>query len=67
MERLGIPSTLVMTEPFIGLATRFSVTLGLAGYPGVVVPHPVSSRSDDELDDLADSVLDQVVVRLTAP
>jgi hypothetical protein len=66
MERLGIPAALIITEPFQGLAVRFSQTLGLAGYPAVVVPHPVSSMSDQALDRTADAVVDHVVDRLTS-
>lgn len=65
MERLGIPAALVMTEPFQRLATSFSVTLGMPGYPAVMVPHPVSTLTPEGLDKLADQVADQVAAHLT--
>lgn len=66
-ERLGIPATLVMTEPFQGLAANFAANLGAPGYPCITVPHPISTRDDAALDDLADQVADSLVLRLTGP
>lgn len=54
-----------MTEPFQGLAARFGATLGAPAYPSVMVPHPVSSKDQAYLSDLADQVADDVVARLT--
>lgn len=64
-ERLGIPATLVMTEPFQGLAARFGATLGAPAYPSVMVPHPISSKSHEVLEELADRVAPDVAARLT--
>ncbi|MEE8601453.1 hypothetical protein [Euzebya tangerina] len=61
-----MPATLVMTEPFTRLAANFSATLGMPGYPAVVVPHPVASLDDGALDALADSVLTTAEQRFTA-
>ena len=63
-ERLGIPATLVMTEPFQGLAANFAATLGAPGYPCITVPHPISTRDDAALDALADRVAADVASRL---
>lgn len=65
MERLGIPSTLVMTEPFVRLAANFGRTLDMPGYPAVVVPHPIASLSDAELATVADAAVDVAAARLT--
>ena len=54
-----------MTEPFQGLAARFGATLGVTAYPSVMVPHPISTQDDQELQRLAQSVVDDVVQRLT--
>jgi hypothetical protein len=64
-ERLGIPATLVMTEPFQGLAAGFAAKLGAPGYPGVMVPHPVAVRDETYLEDLARRIVDDVVKHLT--
>ncbi len=63
-ERLGIPATLVLTEPFVGLAANFAVNLGAPGYPCVTVPHPISTRDDAALDALATQVADDLAARL---
>lgn len=44
-----MPATVVITEPFEALAAGFAARLGAPGYHAVVVPHPVSSRDDDQL------------------
>jgi hypothetical protein len=49
LERLGIPTTTIITEVFQQTAADFSRNLGMAGYQSVVVPHPVSSRSLEAL------------------
>lgn len=53
LERLGVPASLLMTDVFQGSVASFAASLGAAGYPTVVVPHPVSSRDDATLDRLA--------------
>lgn len=64
MEERGIPATVVLTEPFQGLAASFAANLGMPGYPGVVVPHPVATLGDADLDRLAAAVGDAVRERL---
>ncbi|MDT4891530.1 MAG: hypothetical protein QOE97_565 [Pseudonocardiales bacterium] len=53
MERAGIPSTVVVSEPFQGRVTAYAAKLGVPAYGVVVVPHPVSSRSAAFLADAA--------------
>jgi len=53
MERHGRPATVVISEPFTGLIASFSQKLGAPGYPVTVVPHPVASRSGEDLAALA--------------
>lgn len=43
----------MLTEPFQGLAATFAANLGVPGYHAVVVPHPVSSRNEDQLRAIA--------------
>jgi hypothetical protein len=53
LERLGVPATVLITEVFTQTIARFAGTLGVPGYPTVVVPHPVSSRDLDRLRRMA--------------
>ncbi|TDB95782.1 hypothetical protein [Actinomadura sp. 7K534] len=55
-ERLGVPAIAVITEPFQSLVARFAVRLGLADVGTTVLPHPVASRSEEELAAYADRV-----------
>lgn len=65
-EKLGIPATAVITEPFVGLVEKFAQTVGMPGYHNVVLPHPVATRPDDEVRALVAGLADQVVAQLTA-
>jgi hypothetical protein len=65
IEEQGTPATLMITEPFQSLAASFAVTLGMAGYHNVMVPHPISSRDEEQLRKLAAQVADSVAAQLT--
>jgi hypothetical protein len=43
----------VMTERFVSAAELMARVLGMPGYPFVVISHPVSSASGDELEKMA--------------
>ncbi len=66
-ERRGVPSVGIMTEQFVSAAELMAHVLGAAGYPFVVIPHPVSSASDDELADRAAAAARACVALLTTP
>jgi hypothetical protein len=65
IEQLGTPATVVITEPFQGLAAAFSGTLGMTGYHNVMVPHPIASKDESQLRAVAlhaaDNVADQLM------
>lgn len=65
LEKLGIPSTVVITEPFVGLIERFAAMAKMPSYHAVVLPHPVASRSDEELRILVEGLADDLVAQLT--
>jgi hypothetical protein len=48
-ERLGIPSAVVITEPFIPAAEVITDLDGLPDYGYVAIPHPVTSLSLEQL------------------
>lgn len=54
-----------MTEPFQGLAAKFGATLGAPAYPSVMVPHPISTKSEEYLRELGSRVASDVIARLT--
>lgn len=65
MEGAGIPSTVLISDVFIGHIASFSVTMGMPGYHTAVVPHPVSSKDDAQLAAYAASVVDVIADQLT--
>jgi hypothetical protein len=66
LERLGIPTAAVATEPFGDEALEQAAVLGMPDYRMVFVPHPVQLLSAAELQNCADRALDQIVARLTS-
>jgi hypothetical protein len=43
-EETGKPAVVVATTPFVQLATSIKQSMHLAGFPIVVVPHPLGDR-----------------------
>ena len=66
LEKLGIPTAAVGTEPFIDEALEQARALGMPGYRMVLVPHPIQLLTDEALDALADAAFPEIVRRLTA-
>lgn len=59
-EGEGVPTVLVASEEFASAVATQRETLGTM--PSVVyLPHPIQSRSDDEMEALADSHFDAIV------
>jgi hypothetical protein len=67
LERLGVPATVVITEPFVDLVHQFASTLGMPDYAVVTLPHPVSSKDDSALRQLAAEAAPRVASLLTTP
>jgi hypothetical protein len=64
-ERRGIPAAAVMTDRFVTTAEAVIELNGLKAYPYVVIPHPISSDSDDELRAKALASVERIVSVLT--
>jgi hypothetical protein len=65
MEIAGVPSTVLISDVFIGNVASFAIAMGMPGYHSAVVPHPVSSKNDEQLAVYAAAVVDQVATQLT--
>jgi hypothetical protein len=59
-ERLGIPAMGVMTTRFVSAAELMARVLGYPGYSFAVIPHPISSASDDALREMAAATIAQM-------
>ncbi len=67
LERRGIPTVGVATEPFVDEALEQARVLGMPDYRMVYIPHPVQLLSLDELRSYADRAFEEIVARLIAP
>jgi hypothetical protein len=65
LEREGIATAAVATEPFVDEALEQAQLLGMPDYRMVFIPHPVQLLTLDQLRDLADGVFELIVERLT--
>lgn len=64
-ERRGIPAAAVMTDRFEQSARAVAELNGLAGYPFVVVGHPIANDSDEALRAKAEDAVRRLVPLLT--
>lgn len=60
-----MPSAGIMTSQFVSAAELMAKVLGLPGYPFVVIDHPISSATMDELASRARRAADEVAALLT--
>jgi len=64
MERRGVPSTVLITEPFQTLIASLAAKLGAPGYHTLSVPHPVWGKDEDELRALARPIVATAIAQL---
>lgn len=69
LESLGVPTAVIVTAEFLHEARVQREALGMAGLVPVVIQHPLSSLSDEEIRGRAAQALEQVigVLRGTQP
>ncbi len=67
LERLGIPTAAVATEPFVDEALEQARVLGMPDYRMVFIPHPVQLLSAGDLRRYADRAYEPIVARITQP
>jgi hypothetical protein len=63
-EREGRPAVLVASDVFTGAADKQAQMLGQPAARRAFVPHPVQDRTDDELRELAQSIVDELLTAL---
>lgn len=66
LERLGVATAGVGTEPFADEALEQAALLGMPGYRMVWVPHPVQLLTAGQLDARADAAMETILRRLLA-
>lgn len=67
LERRGVATAAVATEPFVDEALEQARLLGMPDYRMIFIPHPVQLLTADELRSLADGAFAEIVARLTQP
>ena len=60
MEKLGVPTVVVATVPFISSGKAMAVSHGIPDYPFVVIPHPIAATETEKLHSWAEKIVDQV-------
>jgi hypothetical protein len=65
LERMGIATAAVATEPFIDEALEQARILGMPDYRLVFIPHPVQLLTLEQLHRQADRVFELIVTKLT--
>jgi hypothetical protein len=66
LERRGIPTAAVGTEPFLDEALEQARLLGMPDYRMTLIPHPVQLLTTAELHARADDAFAVIVRRLTS-
>jgi hypothetical protein len=61
LERAGIPAVSICTSAFRITAEAMARSLGFPGYQYVTVPHPVASRTQEEINEIAAMALPEIV------
>jgi hypothetical protein len=67
LERRGIPTAGIGTLPFADEALEQARLLGMPDLRMLLIPHPVQLLSPEELDALADDIVDRVLKHLQTP
>ena len=61
LEREGIPAISIVTDAFVETGNIMATNWGIPGFRFLSVPHPVANLNDEELDQRANDVVNEVV------
>ena len=61
LEREGIPAISIVTDAFVETGDIMASNWGIPGFRFLSVPHPVANLNDEELDQRANDVVNDVV------
>jgi hypothetical protein len=67
LERLGVPTAAIGTEPFVDEALEQARLLGMPAYRMTLIPHPVQLLTTADLHALADAAMPGILARLVTP
>ena len=66
-EQRGIPAAVIITQAFTNAAIFQFRAKGMAGHPSVVLPHPISNLTAEEMRRLTQGYVAHVVQQLISP
>jgi len=61
LEKEGIPAISIVTDAFVETGNIMASNWGIPGFRFLSVPHPVANLNDEELDQRANDVVNEVV------
>jgi hypothetical protein len=61
LDRAGVPAATICTDHFVATAQATATVWGVPDYPVMYMPHPLSTRTDEELHAQAQRLARQVV------
>ncbi len=61
MEKLGVPTAVVCTAPFVSSGKAMAVAHGYPEYPFAVTPHPINATPYETLDSWVEEALPEIV------
>lgn len=61
LESLGVPTAVIVTGTFLHEARVQRAALGMAGLIPVVIEHPLSSLTDEQIGQRAGEALQQII------
>jgi hypothetical protein len=67
LEKAGLPSVSIVTEPFRLTGQEMARSWGVPDYRFIAMDHPIANLKEDELDTQADKQLEAIVRMLTSP
>ena len=67
LEKAGIPTVSIVTEPFRVTGEAMAKTWGVPEYCFLDMPHTIANLTDEALDAQADELMKSVVSLLTTP
>ena len=61
LERAGIPAVSLLTDFFTASARAMAKVMGFPAFQYVAVPHPIASRTEEEIDAMVHEAMPEIV------
>ena len=61
LEKAGIPAVSIVTTPFRITGTEMAKNWGVPDYRFLDIPHPIANLTEAELDNRAETIIDDVI------